>query len=118
MFTMILYILSDYFSRYLIAYGPGKIPIFPKLTTPKMFLYLWMLTKNQTRTDTLHYSHNLGYAISRWKRQKYVHMILCYFHRIYLKPMIDSNLFKYTSHALLYVSPQYPLPILWGAHTK
>jgi hypothetical protein len=110
---MILYILSDYFSRYIIAYGPGKIPIFPKLTTPKMFLYLRMLAKDHTCTDTPHYSHNLGYAVSRWERQEYVNMIQGYFHRIYLKPMINGNFFKYNSYSLLDVSSQYPLPILW-----
>jgi len=71
-----------------------------------------MLTKYHTCTDTLHYSHNLGYAVSRRKRQKYVHMILCYFHRIYLKPVVNGNLFKYAPHSLLYVSSKYPLPIL------
>ena len=109
---MILNIFSDYFRRYLIAYGPGKIPVFPKFTTPKMLLHLWVLLKNYARTYTLQYSHYLRNTISRWKRQKYVHMILSNFHRIYLKPMIQGHFLKYTLHPLLYVPSKYPLPIL------
>ena len=112
MITVILNILSDYFGRYLISYGPGKISVFPKLTTPKMFLHLRMLMKNHTRTDTLQYPHYFGNTVSRWKRQKYVYMIRCNFHSINLKPMIQRYFLKYTLHTLLDVPTKYPLPIL------
>ena len=112
MITVILNIFSDYFCRYLVTYGPGKISVFPKFTTPKMLLHLWMLMKNHARTHTLQYPHYLGNTISRWKRQKYVHMIWGNFHCVDLKTMIQSHFLKYTLHTLLYLTPKYPLPIL------
>jgi hypothetical protein len=110
--TVILNIFSDYFGRYLVTYGPSKISVFPKFTTPKMLLHLWVLMKNYARTHTLHYPHYLGNTISRWKRQKYVHMIRDNFHCVNLKPMIQSHFLKYPLHTLLYLSTKYPLPIL------
>lgn len=112
MITVILNVFSDYFGRYLIAYGPGKISVFPKFTTPKLFLHLGVLMKNHTRTHTLQYPHYLGNTISRRKRQKYVQMIQSCFHSVNLKPMIQRYILKYTPHTLLYVPAKYPLPIL------
>ena len=112
MITMILNILSDYFGCYVVSYGPGKVSVFPKFTTPKMLLHLWMFMKNHTRTHTLQDPHYLGNTISGWKRQKYVHMIHGNFHRVNLKPMIQRHFLKYTLHSLLYVPTKYPLSIL------
>jgi hypothetical protein len=114
--TMILNILSDHFGRYLIAYSSCKISVFPKFTTPKLLFHLWVLMKNHARTHTLQYPHYLGNTISRWKRQKYMHVIYGYFHRVNLKTMIQRHLFKYALHTLLYVTTKYPLPILRSPH--
>jgi len=110
--TVIMNIFSDYFGRYLVAYGTGKISVFPKFTTPKMLLHLWVLMKNHARTHTLQYPHYLGNTISRWERQKYVYMIRGNFHCVNLKSMIQRHFLKYTLHTLLDVSTKYPLPIL------
>ena len=112
MITVILNIFSDNFGRYLVTYGPGKISVFPKFTTPKLLLHLCVLMKNHARTYTLQYPHYPGNTISQWKRQKYMHVIYGYFHRVYLKPMIQRHLFKYALHTLLYVTTKYALPIL------
>jgi hypothetical protein len=48
------------------VFGAVRISVFPKFTTPKMLLYLWVLMKNHARTHTLQYPHYLGNTISRW----------------------------------------------------
>jgi len=72
--TMIGYMLPYNFSGYL---------------TPKMFLYLRMISENHACADTLQHANNFGNAVSRRKRQKYMYTIISYFHRVYLKTMRD-----------------------------
>ena len=110
--TMITDIFSDNLSRHLIADRSDEIAIFPKFTTPKMFLYFRMLSENHTRTDTLQHPNNFRNAVTRGKRQKYMHVIVSYFHRVYLETMGICYLLKYLLHVLSYVSTKYPLPIL------
>jgi len=64
-----------------------------------MLLHLGVLIKNHACTHTLQDTNYLGNTISRWKRQKYVHMIRDNFHCVNLKPMIQRHFLKYTSHA-------------------
>ena len=116
MFTMILNILPDYLCRYFISYGSGEISVFPKLSTPKLFLHFRIFSKDHARADTLQHAYNFRYTIARWKRQKYVNMVLSYFHRIYRKSMVYGYFFEYLPYPFLYVSSKYPLPILWSPY--
>src|SRR5271157_2290939 len=110
--TMITNIFPDDFSRHLIADRSDEIAIFPKLTAPKMFLYLRMLSENYTSTDTLQHPNNFRNAVTRGKRQKYVHVIVSYFHHVYLETVGICYLLENLLHALAYVSTKYPFPIL------
>ena len=110
--TMITDIFPDNFSRHLIADRPGEITIFPEFTAPKMFLYLRMFSENDTSTNTLQHPDNFRNAVTRGERQKYVHVIVSYFHRVYLETVGICYLLENLLHALSYVSTKYPLPIL------
>src|SRR3974390_1521777 len=109
---MILNILPDYLCRYFVSYGSGKISVFPKFSTPKLLLYFRVFSKYHACADALQHAYNFGYTIARWKRQKYVHMVLSYFHRIYRISMVHGYFFKYLLYPILYVSSEYPFPIL------
>ena len=113
---MILNILPDYLCRYFISYGSGEISVFPKLSTPKLFLHFRIFSKDHARADTLQHAYNFRYTIARWKRQKYVNMVLSYFHRIFRKSMVYGYFFEYLPYPFLYVSSKYPLPILWSPY--
>ena len=113
---MILNILPDYLCRYFISYGSGEISVFPKLSTPKLFLHFRIFSKDHARADTLQHAYNFRYTIARWKRQKYVNMVLSYFHRIYRKSMVYGYFFEYLPYPFLYVSSKHPLPILWSPY--
>jgi len=112
MITMILNIFPDYFSRHFITYSANKIPVFPKLTTPKLLLNSRIFPEYHAGSDTLQHRYYPRNAVPRWKRQKYMYMISSYFHRINLKLIGYRNLLKYTLYSLLYVSSQNPFPIL------
>ena len=111
MFTMVFYIFPNHFFRYLVPNRSSKISIFPKFSTPKLFLYLRMLLKYYTATDTLQYPYCLGNTIPRWKRKKNMNVIFCYLQRIYLKIMIPGNLLKKFFYPISNIIPQYPLSI-------
>jgi len=113
---MILNIIPDHFSRYFVSYCPDKIPVLPKFSSPKLFLYLWMILKNYTRTNALQHPHYLSNTIPRWKGQKYMNVIPCYLHRINLKIMVPRNLLKNTPYSFPNVFPQNPFSILRGPY--
>jgi hypothetical protein len=50
---MVFYIFPYHFFRHLVPNRSSKISIFPKFSTPKLFLYLRMLLKYYTATDIL-----------------------------------------------------------------
>jgi len=108
---MIFYILSNHFFRYLVPNRPCKISIFPKLSSPKLFLYLRMFLKYYTATYTLQYPHYLGNTIPRRKRKKNMNVISCYLQYIYLKIVIPGNLLKNFLYPISNIIPQYPLSI-------
>lgn len=112
MITMVLNIFPDYFSRHFITYSTNKIPVFPKLTAPKLLLNSRIFAEYHAGTDALQHRYYPRNAVPRWKRQKYMDMISRYFHRINLKLIGYRNLLKYTLYSILYISPQNPLPIL------
>ena len=67
---MVLYI-STYESRgYLVPNGPNKIPITPKLSTPKLFLHIWKFLKYHLGRNTLYNLDNPRRRIPRRCRQK------------------------------------------------
>ena len=112
MFAMIFDIFSDHVCRNLVTDRTHKISIFPKLSAPKLFLYLRMLLKNYAGTDALEHPYYLGNTVPRRKRQKNVNMIFRYLHRVYLKVMIPGNLLKNILYSLSDISSQNPFAIL------
>ena len=109
---MIFYIFSNHFCRHLVPNRSSKISIFPKFPTPKLFLYLRVLLKYYTRTDTLQHPYYLGNTISRWKRQEiYEHDLLL--PPAYLSQNHDSWLSPQNTSLTrsLISSSQYPLSI-------
>ena len=91
--TMISDILPDHFWRYFVSYYVGEISAFPQL-----LLYFRMFSEHYTRAYALQHPHYFTYAIPRWKRQKYVNMILGYLQFIYLEIMIAGNFSKCLSN--------------------
>jgi len=113
---MIPNIFLNYLSSYFIPYCSGKIPIFPKFPTPKLLPYFRMFLKNYTSTYALQHPHYLGNAIPRWKRQKYMNMILPYFHRINLKTMITRYFLKYILQSFPNIPSKNPFSIFWSPY--
>ena len=108
---MIRYISSYYFSSYYVSNCSHKVPVFPKFSTPQFFFNFRIFTKYYTGAYTLQHPNYSRYTISRWKRQKYMYMILCYLKSVYLKIMILCYLAKYLFYLRTYLPPQYPFPI-------
>ena len=77
-----------------------------------MLLHLRMLRENHTYPDTLHDPYRLGNALSRWKRRKNIHAIICNPHSVYLETIIQRYLFKYTPFP--YPSRKHPFTIFWS----
>ena len=116
MLTMILNIFPYNFCRDFVTYCSCKIPIFPKFSTPKLFLYFWMFFENYLCTYAFQHTYYSRNTISRWKRQKYMNMFFTYLQSIYVKIMISRYFFKNTLHPLPNISSQYPLSIFWGPY--
>src|SRR5581483_485831 len=110
---MILNITSYNLCGYLISHSPYKIPITPKLSCPKLSLYLRKLLEYHFSTPTLEYSHYLPRSILRWCTKKYMYMVFYYCHCLYLKLIYFCYLFKYLLHPFGYSLCQNCLSVLW-----
>lgn len=111
MILMILNIFSDYIFRYLIAHCANKISIFPKFTTPQLFLDFRIIPENLSCRFPLQPLHHFSYRISRRKSQKKVNMVLSYLHYFYLKFITKPYLFKTRLYKFSYITSQYPFSI-------
>jgi len=110
---MVLYIFSYNLCCYLIPYTPYKIPITPKLPSPKLLSHLRKFSKYHLGTLALQYPHYLSRRILWWCQKKYMYMIFHYCHPLYIKLIYLCNFFKYSLHPLRYILSQYHLPVFW-----
>src|SRR3990172_1613867 len=110
---MILYISPYYLCRYLIPNTPYKIPITPKLPSPKLLSHLWKFPKYHLGTLTFQYPNYLSRRILGWCTKKYMHVILYYCHPLYIKLICLCNFSKYFLYPLRYIFSQNHLPVLW-----
>jgi hypothetical protein len=73
--TMILNIFSYYIIGDLLSKCSIKIPLFPKMTSPKLLLYFWEFFINFTSRYTFQNSYDSGNGILRRKRNQNVNII-------------------------------------------
>ena len=106
-------VLSYHFCRYLVAYGSSEVPVFPQFPSPQPALYLRVLPKYCSRTQTLEPTHHLRYRISREKRAEDMNVIWAYFHLFYRDVVLLGYLFKHLSDAAGNRALKYLLAILW-----
>ena len=74
---MILDVFPNHICRHLVVKGARKISIFPKLSTPQLFLDLKVL-EDDAGTDTPEYPNQLRYGVLRRKGQKSMDIVLTF----------------------------------------
>ena len=109
---MVLYISAYEIRGHLVPNGPNKIPVTPKLSTPKLFLHLWKFLEHHLGRNTLYNLDNPCRRIPRRRRQKQMDMIIFYLHRIYLKLIPLGYLLKDHLKPFGQIPLQYHLAIL------
>jgi hypothetical protein len=114
MFLVIINMLSGNIVCYLISNCANKISIFLKLTSPQLFLQFGMPLKYMPRGFTFLYFHYFRIRKQWWKTQKYMNMILCYFHHLYFRFIADGNLPKAIFYTFSNITYQYPFSVLWS----
>jgi hypothetical protein len=110
--SMVLYIFLYRFTCHFVSNGSDKISIFPKFSTPKFFLDLWMSQEDLFCAHTFQNSHRLTDRILRGYRCKYMYMIFRYFHLFYFTVSRCQYLFKQFFYTISHLISQYPLAIL------
>jgi len=108
---MILYIPTYEIRGHLVPNGPNKISVTLKLPAPKLFLNLWKFLEYHLGRNTLHNLNNPSRRIPRRSRQEQMHMIIFYFHRIYLKLIPFGYLLKDHLKSFRQIPLQYHLAI-------
>jgi len=110
--TMMLYIFINYLPRHTVSNCTSEVPIFPKLSRPKLFFDARQLAKQFPRTYAFYYPNHLAYRTLRGKRYQQMHMINGYFHFLYLYPVSLAYFFYKLFRALPYpFILKYLLPI-------
>ena len=111
MFLVILNIFLDNIFCPFISNCSNKISILPKFTSSKFFLHFRIPLKYLPCSFTFKSLHYFRDRIPRWKTQKYMNMILCYFHCLYFKLITDGNLPKTIFYKFLDITSQYPFSV-------
>ena len=109
---LVFNIFSNYVGGDFISNTSDKIAIVPQLICPELFLNLGKFFKQLPTRYAFHYLYYFCWSIPRRCFQKYVHMVFCYFHGIYLKPIFLSNMIKYFFQVPRNIPGQYMLSIL------
>ena len=107
--SMVFDIFLYDFTCHFVSNGSDKISIFPKFSTPKFFLDLWMSQKDLFCTHAFENSHHLTNRIFGWYRCKYMYMIFCYFHLFYFTISCFQYLFKELLYDISQLFFQRPL---------
>jgi len=106
----------DYVGSDFVNNTSDKVPIVPKLLSPKLFPNLGKLFKYLSGRYTLHYLPDFRRRIFWGCLRKYVHMVFHYFHRIYIEPIFLSYFSKYLFKIARYFFTQDMLPVLRYPH--
>jgi len=109
---MVFYIFFDRLTCHFVSNGSDKISIFPKFSTPKLFLDFRMFQKYFFCTHTFQNSHHISNRIFGWYRCKYMYMIFRYFHLFYFTVSRCQYFFKQFFYTISHLVSQYPLAIL------
>jgi hypothetical protein len=97
--TMMLYIFPYDIISDLLSHGSIEIPLFPKMSSPKLLLNFRKFLENLTSGNTLQNSNHSRNRIPWRKRNQYVNMVLTYFTAIYFKIKMARYLFKKLSYS-------------------
>ncbi len=109
--SMIFDVALDQIRRDFIPHGPRKIPILPKLSSPKLFLHLRKCLKYLTCRNTLEHPYHPCNRIPRRKTQEYMNMIRCHSHLLNFKTIILCNLPNYLLRLFPDIFSLNPFPI-------
>ena len=110
---MMLNVLSYHFCRYLVAYCPREVSVFPQFPSPQSPLQLSVFSEYCSRTQTLESTHHLRYRVSRWKRAEDMYVIRAYLHLFYRDVVLLSYLLKHLADSICNRAFQYLLAVLW-----
>ena len=113
---MVLDIFFDKIFCYFVPHCSDKVTIFPKFASPQFLFYFREDLKNLSCRSPLKSLHYLRDRISRWKSQKYMHMIFSNFHCLYLKIIRRCDFFENCLNKFSKITPQYPFPIFRGPY--
>ena len=108
---MMIYIPSYYIICYLFSNCSVEVSLFPKMTTPKLFLNLWKFFEDLTTRYTFQNAYHFGYRISGRERQKYMDMIFRYFTSVDLKIKMLCYLNKKFFNSILDVKCKNLFPV-------
>ena len=111
MFLVILNVFLDNIFCHFISNCANKISIFPKFPSPQFFLNFRVILEYLLGRFTLKSLHYFRYRIPRWKTQKYMNMVLCYFHSLYFKLIGDGYFFKTFFKKFSDITSQYPFSV-------
>ena len=108
-----LYVLSYHFCRYLVAYCPSEVSVFPQFPSPQLSPHLWVFPKYRSRTQALESGDYLRNRKPRRERAEDMNVIRAYFHLFYCDVVVACYFLKHLSHALGNRSLQDVLAVLW-----
>ena len=113
---LILYVAPYYISRHLAAYASYKVPITLQFSCPEALPEPWKPLKHLPCRYAIHYLHYTCWRIP-WRRfQKYMHVIVHYFHRVHPESIFLRYSSNYLFGVLSYFTYQDLLPILGFPH--
>ncbi len=112
---MMLDILVNDLPSHTVSDRSCEVSIFPQLSTPHPLLQSRKLAEQLSRTYALYRSYHLPDRTPRWKRYQNMHMILCYFHLLYLKSILFCNLSYQLSRSFPHLGFSKRLPPIFRA---
>jgi len=87
----------------MLTYCAGKIPIGPKLSTPQLFLDIWIQAKYLPRCDTFYYRYQLRDAVRRNRLHQKMDVVLirAYLQKFYLVTLLylETNIPQHLIHS-------------------
>jgi hypothetical protein len=110
--SLVFNITADNVSSDFIANTPDKVSVIPQFARPESFLKLWELLKYFSYRDAFHYLHYLSRRVPGRSFGKYVNMIGHYFHGIYTKIKLFSDMLKDLLQVRRYLMVKDLLPVL------
>jgi len=109
--TMILNIFSYHIIGDLLSNCSIKIPLFPKMTSPKLFFHFWEFFENLTTRYTFQNTYDSRNGILRRKRNQNVNMIFGNFTTVNFKIKVTRYLHEKFFNPRAYFLCQYLFPV-------